>query len=324
MTKVTENEFGQRYIFIGGVPRSGTTLLQNMLDSHPDILGLPEFIHLPEIMALRKNMRHSATHGMISDICSLDDIDTRIRKLIAGFMDPLLERYPSRFLVEKTPQNILVFTELMEIFPSARFIHIVRDPRAVVNSFFDVSRKAREKGFPAPYFCSGIREAIHYIDKCLMCAETAGKNNPGNLLTIIFSELVRNPKECTKKICRFLSVPWSDEVTHPMTSQHLNEKGMTCEANAIWYDHKSFSRNPEPAEIDKWRKNLSIIEQLRISDYFRKNRLLASLGFDLSLKHIPWPAHLGGRGINWFRILFGNLCEALGDIIAGSPSYIHK
>ena len=82
MTKVTENEFGQRYIFIGGVPRSGTTLLQNMLDSHPDILGLPEFIHLPEIMALRKNMRHSATHGMISDICSLDDIDTRIRKLI--------------------------------------------------------------------------------------------------------------------------------------------------------------------------------------------------------------------------------------------------
>jgi len=318
MTKTAEESLGQNYIFIGGVPRSGTTLLQNMLDSHPDILGLPEFKHLPEIMALRTHMRYSVIHGMICDICSLDDIDAYFRRLITDFLDPLLEQYPGRFLVEKTPQNILVFAELMDLFPSARFIHIVRDPRAVVHSLLSVARKARAKGSPVPYFCDSIREAIHFIDKCLKCAETAGKDKPANMLTITYKELVRDPQESTRTICRFLSLPWSAEMTRPVEFRHLNEKGMTCEANAIWYDHKSFSRNPDPAQIDKWRKRLNVIDQIHISDHFQNNRLLMDLGLDFSLNHIPRPVRFFGRWMCRFRTLCGNAREVLGNMVAGN------
>lgn len=47
---------GKRYILVGGAPRSGTTLLQNILDSHPDIVGGPEFMHLRDFVELRKTL----------------------------------------------------------------------------------------------------------------------------------------------------------------------------------------------------------------------------------------------------------------------------
>ena len=59
---------GSRFIFVGGAPRSGTTLVQNMLDSHPDILGGPEFIHIPDII----NLRH------------INVLDTVLRVLYVG------------------------------------------------------------------------------------------------------------------------------------------------------------------------------------------------------------------------------------------------
>ena len=56
---------GKRFVFIGGSPRSGTTLVQNILDSHPVICGGPEFHHLPDIMNLRKALRDSIAKGWI-------------------------------------------------------------------------------------------------------------------------------------------------------------------------------------------------------------------------------------------------------------------
>lgn len=49
---------GERLIFTGGAARSGTTLVQNILDSHPDIVGGPEFLHLEDLMAFKKKGKY--------------------------------------------------------------------------------------------------------------------------------------------------------------------------------------------------------------------------------------------------------------------------
>ena len=111
---------GERFIFVGGAPRSGTTLVQNMLDSHPEIVGGPEFLHLYEIVRLRNSMAESIRKGWITEFCALETMEQAVAELIARLLLPLADRQGAALLSEKSPPNVLVFAELLELFPQAR------------------------------------------------------------------------------------------------------------------------------------------------------------------------------------------------------------
>ena len=145
---------GHRLIFIGGSPRSGTTLLQNMLDSHPLILGGPEFLHLPDIIELRRKLHYSIGREWISLFCTRDDVDRYLISVISKLFLSLSGKYHCEFYSEKTPENILVFSELIELFPEAHFIQVIRDPRAILSSMRQVKKRAIEKGIKQPDFVS--------------------------------------------------------------------------------------------------------------------------------------------------------------------------
>ena len=83
-------------MFVGGAPRSGTTLVQNMLDAHPAILGGPEFLHLARIVELRAAMRESVALGMIDAFASADEVDRLFRALIEDLLLPLADRHGAR------------------------------------------------------------------------------------------------------------------------------------------------------------------------------------------------------------------------------------
>src|SRR5437868_178748 len=98
---------GERLIFVGGPPRSGTTLVQKVLCAHPDVAGAGEFGFLPSIVGLRNAMRASVRSGRISEHTSEDKVDEAIGGLVEELLLPLAERRLRRFLVEKTPHNVL-------------------------------------------------------------------------------------------------------------------------------------------------------------------------------------------------------------------------
>ena len=164
---------GQRLIFIGGSPRSGTTLLQNMLDSHPLILGGPEFLHLQDIVDLRRRLHSSITKGWIDIICTREDVDSYIIELIEKLFLPLADKNQCEFYSEKSPDNILVFSELIDLFPEAHFIQVIRDPRAIVSSMQQVKKRAIDKGVKPPYFTANLSASIAYVKKCFDAGFTA-------------------------------------------------------------------------------------------------------------------------------------------------------
>lgn len=273
------------FIFVGGAPRSGTTLVQNMLDSHPDIIGGPEFMHLPDIIQLRNRLHNSIEEGRIDIYCSKSDVDKQISFMIENLLLPIKRHNRKKIISEKTPGNVNVFSELMELFPKARFIHVVRDPRAIVASMLQVGKRAKKvKGLNIQKFTYSTSAAINYIKKCFENGFEAAQKAPDRIMTVMYGKLVTDPVFETKRICKFLDLEWSSEMISPQNKKHLAQKPTT--RSEVWYDENSFNRAPVKTEIKKWETQLSLVQKAVVLLSFRNNRELASFGYNFSLENL--------------------------------------
>lgn len=270
-----------RLIFVGGSPRSGTTLLQNMLDSHPDIIGAPEFLHLPDILRLRSTLHRSIGTGRIDSYCSETSVDALVREMIMSFLLPLWNRSGRTYLSEKTPENILVFSELISLFPDSRFLHIVRDPRAIVASMLEVAKKARARNLKPASYTTSVAAATAHTRKCIVSGFQAAAAHPEKICTIAYERLVESSASETRRICAFLEIPWAQSMLEPGERSHPGEAVMTSKTEEIWYDRGSFARNPATDSVAKWRKQLTHREQSAIMGAFADVPELGELGYDV-------------------------------------------
>lgn len=136
----------KRLIFVGGCPRSGTTLVQRVLDCHPQIYGGPEFVFVPRIVNLFQDMQGTIRLGAGLDaILDEEDLVHAFRSLLVALLLPKLQTEEVSYLSEKTPNNALAFPWMEECVPEARKILVVRDPRDVVSSMLEVGRRQQRR-----------------------------------------------------------------------------------------------------------------------------------------------------------------------------------
>lgn len=119
-------------IFILGVPRSGTTLLRTILDSHPAIACGPETPwlggHQPrsvmELWRFLREDRHGycASYGMPREV-----VTAAAREFVSRLMNDYAASKGKTRWAEKTPDNVLYVDFLLELFPEAKVVHLVRD-----------------------------------------------------------------------------------------------------------------------------------------------------------------------------------------------------
>lgn len=269
---------GRRLVFVGGAPRTGTTLVQNMLDSHPEVLGGPEFHHLPDIVDLRRRLHESLDREWIDEFCTRERADELLRKLIEAFLLPLADRHERPILSEKTPSNVKVFGALLELFPAARCVHVVRDPRAVVASMLKVGRRAREQGWDSPRFTKSTLEAIGEIRRSYGAGLAAEAEHAGRVLHVRYEDVVTDPAGESRRMCEFLGLDWSDRMVHPGRFEHV---GASPIVNEVWYREEEYQRDPDPAELGKWRGRLSGWQEAAVTAAFRNDDTLARLGYAL-------------------------------------------
>ena len=291
---------GERLIFIGGAPRSGTTLVQNILDSHPDICGGPEFLLLKEIINLRRKIHLNIKREFFADLCSYDEADSRICSLIEKFFLPLANQNNCSFYSEKTPENILIFSELIELFSASHFIYVVRDPRAVVSSLLQVGKRAKMKEINRAKYIRNLQAAIVHTKHCLEVGFGSVRNTPEKVLVLGYENLVINPDNETKKICDFLGIEWSKQMLNPSKFEHIGQKAIT--KDEIWYDQKMYNRNPDVNEINKWKILLTSKQKMRIFLAFRKNDELKKLGYKISDDELS----IVNRIIGWIEHILVN------------------
>jgi hypothetical protein len=141
-------------IFIVGSPRSGTTWLQTLIASHPDVASPPELYLFPDFFgpcdaqwaaSVRRNesVEEAGTVGNgLDQLLDRAAFVSWMRDLYTQTRESALALKPgANRLSEKTPHNARYLPLIREVVPGARFVHIVRDPKDVVTSLVERSRR---------------------------------------------------------------------------------------------------------------------------------------------------------------------------------------
>jgi len=208
-------------IFILSCERSGSTLLQTLLDAHPSIAMPPEtdiysrfsdlipcYGDLSQRAHLRRLVRDLLSDWRIQAWgmpCSVQQFMDSIRDLSrAGVFRALFECYARNAQAprwgEKTTNNVFYLRQILADFPEAQFIHLVRDGR-------DVAESLRRVGWGVitpPALASAWRR--HLLAVCEALADAG----PPQFIEVRYEDLVQEPQRVLRTLFGFLDEPYVD------------------------------------------------------------------------------------------------------------------
>lgn len=299
---------GAKLIFVGGSPRSGTTLMQNMLDSHPEIAGGPEYDNIPYFLHLRAVLHGSIDKGRTRVFADKETVSREIGFLIERLLQPYMQRQNKRLLSEKTPWNVLHFIELLEIFPAARFIFCIRDPRAVLSSLLQVGKREKNNT-KLPDHARDLRAALALIKQYNNAGFNSISVSP-RVLLVRYEDLVTQPEQETKRLCAFLETDWNSSMLQSGKKKHDGESVL----DNVWYTREMYKSDPDPDRMEKWKHELTPYQQAIASLYFSTDQKLNAQGYDFNIDHIPAIPRLIARIVHESRAWWTWRMEQLKEI----------
>ncbi|CAG9805094.1 unnamed protein product [Chironomus riparius] len=196
-------------IFIGGVPRSGTTLMRAMLDAHPEVRCGQETRVIPRMLSYYNNWLNSEKESMRLNEAGIDK--NILANAVAQFCLEIIATHgePANRLCNKDPLTLKFGVTLSELFPNIKFLFMVRDGRGTVHSI--ISRKVTVTGFDLDNYRASMSKWNRMIKTMFVQCELLGDDK---CMIVHYEKLVLQPKETMNSILDFLNLPWNENVLH--------------------------------------------------------------------------------------------------------------
>ena len=271
-------EIGDRMIIVGGAPRSGTTITQAVLDSHPKIFGGPEFDRLPEIARTRSQLLESLAAGRIVEFCDRGSINASFGRLIESLLYPAMHRHGASYISEKTPWNVLEFEALLEMLPGAKFIEVMRDPRAVVNSMLSVAARYRQRGLEPPDFIADLNAIIQTLIKSINAGYSAYQKHPHRVFRLKYEDLVLSPEATTRKLFDYLGIEWDSRVLFPGRTAHAAMDHLRVADGGLW-DSAGGIFDLFNTSLNSWEDTLGEHPKALVTEVFKVSRSYLDLDY---------------------------------------------
>jgi hypothetical protein len=145
---------GKKLVFLVGAARSGTTWLQVLLSRSPSVATVLE-THLFNLFmrSMMVQWNYDRSKGIqigVTNLMSEEEFRALLRGVSGFVFAKIAQRKPSATVVlEKTPNHVNWWREILDVWPDAHFIHIIRDPRSVVASMRVSSKTWAQQVFPS-------------------------------------------------------------------------------------------------------------------------------------------------------------------------------
>lgn len=266
-------------LFIGGCSRSGTTLLGALLGAHSRCICVPEMpfkfdlltrlnwrsqsMDWDEVVGLLRPMGKFRQWGISAE--AVADAGRRMALDYRRTVEHIVRLYVNRIgktgashWVDHSPENVRYVNLLLSRFPEARFLHIIRDGRAITASLL----KLRWGPNTVPAAAGHWAQALGY-------GLAAEARHSDRVRRVQYEELVREPTMVLRRICAFVGLPFEEQ---------LGERTEFAIPRATLSQHSLVARPPDPDRATAWRETLAPREIEMFESY--AGDLLVSLGYE--------------------------------------------
>jgi hypothetical protein len=270
---------------IVGCPRSGTSLLAVMLDSHPEVAVPPETSFLGPVACLygpSASVRLSFFDAVTTDRIGLSnwsdfglDRDALWRRLetiepftvsagLRAFYAMYAESEAKPRCGEKTPGYVFLMPELAALLPETHFIHVIRDPGDTALSWrktwFAPSQDLRVLGEEWKKHIEAGRRASTLVRR---------------YIEVRFEDLVLRSEQTLKRVCEFIALPWDAKMLDyrargaarlERLKGRQHARGQMIEREQRTSIHANLTRDPDADRLDVWRREMSVDDRRALED----------------------------------------------------------
>ena len=201
---------GKLPIFIVGMHRSGTTLLEQLLDGSPQVHGVGELYDFTSAMryATDHHCKGVIDRTIIERAEGVDFVEVGQR-----YLDGMAWRLgDERFFTDKLPSNFLNLGFICRALPQAKILHMVRDP---VETCFSNLRELFSEANPYSY--DQLELADYFLQYRRLMAHWHAAY-PGRILDVAYAELTRDPEAVMRKVAAFCGIDYIDAMRDPRSS----------------------------------------------------------------------------------------------------------
>ena len=191
-------QHNKKLIFVLGMPRSGTSLVEQIISSHSSVFGAGELpFLLNDVLKTFKSMQ--------KDSAKLKEIFKKINIIGDNYLEQIsILSSDKNIILDKSPLNFLLIGFIQILFPSAKIIHVKRDAK---DTCFSCYKNSFNHGL---YFTYSQKELASFYNSYSDLMKFWDKKLPNCIYTVRYEELVLEPNINIKKILNFCDLDFEN------------------------------------------------------------------------------------------------------------------
>ena len=227
------NNKGQKMIFVLGMPRSGTTLTEQILSSHKNVYGAGELNFLKEIIE----------NELIEKNGKFDLSNNNLEKARESYLEKInIFENKKEYLIDKAPLNFKWIGFIKLMFPDSKIIHCRRSAMDICWSNYK-----NTFGSKLMHFTYDFNDLANFYKAYDDMMRFWKKNSENNIFDLVYEDLVSDKITNTKKLLKFCNLDWDENCLN----FHENKKSVST---------ASLAQVRQPlykSSVEKW-KNYSV------------------------------------------------------------------